>query len=376
MTGCRDDDLRYMQMAARLALRGHGGAQPNPLVGCVVTSSHNEVVGWGYHRRCGGPHAEIQALQRAGQRAAKATVYLTLEPCNHTGRTGPCSEALIEAGVRRVVFARDDPSADAAGGADRLRNAGIETQLLTNCPAAIAVSDPFVHRIKTGLPWVVAKWAQTIDGWIATRTGNSRWISNDRSRRMVHRERGRVDAIMTGIGTVLADDPLLTARNVRKRRVALRVVVNPSLAVPLDARIVTSLDQAPTIMICDEAVLGSQSDKPAQLRKRGIELLGVSAAGGSLDLTEALRNLSQRYNVSTVLVEAGAGLLGDLFRRRLVNEAWVFVAPRLWGDEQASPCVRGMTVRDVTDGLHLELHDARVRSGDVVLRYGVPSGGG
>lgn len=375
MSSRLDDDRRYLQMAVRLALRGHGGAEPNPLVGCVIVSRGGEIVGWGYHRRYGGPHAEIDALKRAGNRAPDSTVYLTLEPCNHTAKTGPCSEALIEAGVRRVVYARDDPSPDAAGGAERLRAAGIETQLVTNCPGAIAVSDPFVHRVKTGLPWVIAKWAQTLDGRIATRTGKSRWISNDRSRRMVHRERGRVDAILTGIGTVLADDPLLTARDVRQRRVAKRVVINPSLAIPLDARLVTSLDQAPTIMVCDEAVLQSQASKAAQLRDRGVELLGVPATEGRLELSKALGRLSQRYDVSTILVEAGAGLLGELFQQRLVNEAWVFVAPTLWADEQAYPCLRGRTVDGVTDGFRLILQDAHVRGGDVVLRYRVSGAG-
>ena len=375
MSGRLDDDRRYLQMAARLALRGHGGAEPNPLVGCVIVSRGDEVVGWGYHRRCGGPHAEINALKRAGNRAPHSTVYLTLEPCNHTAQTGPCSEVLIEAGVRRVVYARDDPSQDASGGAERLRAAGVETELITNCPAAIAVSDPFVHRVKAGLPWVIAKWAQTLDGRIATRTGKSRWISNERSRRMVHRERGRVDAILTGIGTVLADDPLLTARHVRLRRLAKRVVINPSLAIPLDARLVTSLDQAPTIMVCDEAVLQSQTSKAAQLRDRGVELLGVPATNGRLELSKALGRLSQRYDVSTILVEAGAGLLGELFQQRLVNEAWVFVAPKLWADEQAYPCLRGLSVDDVTDGIRLTLQDARVRGGDVVLRYRVSGGG-
>ena len=175
-----------------------------------------------YHRRYGGPHAETDALKRAGNRAPDSTVYLTLEPCNHTAKTGPCSEALIEAGVRRVVYARDDPSPNASGGADRLRAAGIETQLITNCPGAIAVSDPFVHRVKTGLPWVIAKWAQTLDGRIATRTGKSRWISNDRSRRMVPRERGRVDAVLTGLGTALADCPLLRCLPVRHGRLSTR----------------------------------------------------------------------------------------------------------------------------------------------------------
>ncbi|MHC4992472.1 MAG: bifunctional diaminohydroxyphosphoribosylaminopyrimidine deaminase/5-amino-6-(5-phosphoribosylamino)uracil reductase RibD, partial [Planctomycetota bacterium] len=191
-------DTDFLAMAARLALRGRGGAEPNPMVGCVIAASSGEVVGWGYHRRCGGPHAEIEALRRAGARSAGATAYVTLEPCNHTGRTGPCTEALIEAGVRRVVYARKDPGVPAGGGGERLRAAGIEADLCATCPDAITVSEPYVHRVRTGLPWITAKWAQTADGRIATSSGESQWISNAASRVLVHRRRGHSDAVLTG----------------------------------------------------------------------------------------------------------------------------------------------------------------------------------
>ncbi len=359
-------DRRFMEIAARLALRGHGGAEPNPLVGCVIVTDKGRVAGWGFHRRCGGPHAEIEAIRRAGPRARGATAYVTLEPCNHVGRTGPCSEALIEAGLRRVIFARADPS-PASGGARRLREAGIEATLL-ECPAAAAVSDPWAHRIAIGLPWVVAKWAQTLDGRIATRAGESRWISGESSRRLVHRERGRVDAILTGIGTVVADDPLLTAR-CRHRRVARRVVVDPALEIPLESKLVATAASVPTIVACDESALARRRDRAAELAEAGVELIGLSSAGGDLPLADLLRRLAADHETSTVLVEAGPGLLGRLFGAGLVNEAWVFVAPRLLGDEEALPPVGGLRVPHLAGATPLELIDSRTRGGDVVLRY-------
>ena len=163
-----------MTAAARLAVRGRGGAEPNPIVGCLIVSAEGAVVGWGYHRRFGGPHAEINALRRAGERARGATAYVTLEPCSHTGKTPPCTEALIAAGIARLVIARRDPNPIAAGGVDRLRGAGIQVDLLGDCEPAIAIADPFAHRVRSGLPWVIAKWAQTVDGRIATRSGAPR----------------------------------------------------------------------------------------------------------------------------------------------------------------------------------------------------------
>jgi diaminohydroxyphosphoribosylaminopyrimidine deaminase/5-amino-6-(5-phosphoribosylamino)uracil reductase len=363
-------DRDFLASAARLALRGRGGAEPNPMVGCVLVAPDGAIVGWGYHRRCGGPHAEIAALRRSGQRAAGATAYVTLEPCNHTGRTGPCTEALIEAGVKRVVFARTDPGVPAGGGAERLRAAGIEAELSDACPAATEVSAPYVRRVTTGLPWVTAKWAQTIDGRIATRTGESRWISNPASRALVHRRRGQVDAVLTGIGTVVADDPMLTPRAVRTRRTPRRVVFDPGLDLPESCRLVRTAGEAPTVVLCAARELERQSARAANLRAAGVELLGVSQDDDGL-LAAALRALVARHETTTVLVEAGPGLLGGLFRARLVNTAWVFIAPLLLGDDEALPCVRGLTADHLTDGRTLTLLHTRRRADDVILHYRV-----
>jgi diaminohydroxyphosphoribosylaminopyrimidine deaminase/5-amino-6-(5-phosphoribosylamino)uracil reductase len=364
-------DTDFLATAARLALRGRGGAEPNPMVGCVLVSQAGEIVGWGYHRRCGGPHAEIEALRRAGARASGATAYVTLEPCNHTGRTGPCSEALIEARVGRVVYARADPGVPAGGGGERLRAAGIDVELSTACADAITVSDPYVHRVRNGLPWITAKWAQTADGRIATASGESQWISNAASRVLVHRRRGQSDAVLTGIGTVLADDPMLTPRGVRVRRMPKRVVFDPGLDLPASCRLATTTDEAPTVVLCGRREMAHKARHAEALRSAGVELVGLPRDGGELSLEAGLRALVERYETTTVLVEAGPGLLGQLFSQRLVSVAWIFVAPLLFGDDDAMPCVRGLTVKALTDGCRMKLWKIRRRGDDVILHYRV-----
>jgi len=361
-------DEAHLLHAARLALRGHGGAEPNPLVGCIIVDADGNVVGWGYHRRCGEAHAEIAALERAGTRARDATVYVTLEPCNHTGRTGPCVDALIEAGVRRVVVGRRDPSPEAGGGVERLRAAGIAVDVLSIAETA-AVSEPFIRRVRLGLPWVTVKWAQTVDGRIATRTGKSQWISGVRSRRMVHRERGRVDAILTGIGTVLADDPMLTARDVRRRRVARRVIVDPRLETPPDARVVTTAREAPTTIFCARA--HEAGARAAPLHAAGIEIIAIDSKGDELSMEAILRALVERHESTHVLVEAGPGLIGRIFAAGLANEAWIFIAPLLLADDEAVPAARGRRTDELTDGARLDLLEARTRDADVALHYAV-----
>ncbi len=366
-------DRDYLRSAARLALRGHGRAEPNPLVGCVIAQRDGKVVGWGYHERCGGPHAEVHALRRAGAAAQGATAYVTLEPCNHTGRTGPCTKALIDAGIARVVIAREDPHPAASGGAARLRQAGVVVDVVDTCPEAIAVSDPFVYRQRTGLPWVIAKWAQTIDGRVATRSGQSQWISSEASRRMVHRERGRVDAILTGIGTVLQDDPLLTARGVRIRKRARRIVVDPLLKTPTTSQIALTAREVPTTIVHQSGVNDVES-RAQTLGSAGAELIGIPGDQNSFSLTDALRTLSERHEVTNVLVEAGPGLLSGLFEMNLVCEAWVFMAGLLLGDDAALSPLRGYQ-RDILDqALRLDLLSHRQRGGDAILRYRVRNG--
>jgi diaminohydroxyphosphoribosylaminopyrimidine deaminase/5-amino-6-(5-phosphoribosylamino)uracil reductase len=367
----RDVDHRFMRMAARLAVRGHGGAEPNPPVGCVIVDRDGAVLGSGHHRRFGGPHAEVVALREAGPSARGATVYLTLEPCSHVGKTPPCTEALIDAGVRRVVIARRDPNPIAAGGVDRLTSGGVEVDLLPDCEPAIAVTDPFVYRVRSGLPWLTAKWAQTIDGRIATRTGESKWISSEMSRRMVHRERGRVDAILTGIGTALADDPLLTARDVRVRRTARRIVVDPDLRLPLDAKLVMTARETPTIVACRESAMTERADHTDALRDAGVTIHTIVSDAPELPLPALLRVLVDEYDATNVLVEAGPGLLGSLFRQKLVREAWVFIGPLLLGDDEAMTCASVGEAPHLIDGTSMSLISHRRRGDDVVLRYRV-----
>lgn len=367
----RSIDHQHLLAAARLALRGHGRAEPNPLVGCVIVSSGgaNEVVGWGYHEKYGEAHAEINALRRAGSRAKGATLYCTLEPCNHQGRTGPCSQAIISANISRVVIARRDPYPPAAGGIERLRSAGIAVDVVEDCLPAVAVSDPFVHRVKTGLPWVTVKWAQTLDGKIAGRDGNSKWISNEASRKMVHRERGRVDVIMTGIGTVLKDDPLLTARNVRIRRVARRVVIDPKLQVPLNAKLVMTTDLAPTMVVCDQRIVEANDSSVKSLRDRGVEVFGVPLQGTEIPLKPLLLDLSRRFEAQHLLMEAGTGLMSRFFQQSLVNEMWVFTAPMLLGDQCAPAAMQGGHLTHMKELACKKLRSMQRRGGDLIARY-------
>lgn len=364
----RERDIQYLEHAARLALRGHGYVEPNPRVGCVIVNDAGCVVGWGYHRAFGSAHAEIEALRRAGHAARGSTVYVTLEPCSHHGKTPPCIDALLEAGVKRVVIAQADPQPDHTGGAELLRGAGIEVAFNDRSPLANDASAPFRHRVNTGLPWITAKWAQTIDGRIATRTGASQWISSDRSRRIVHRERGRVDAILTGIGTVLHDDPLLTARGGRIRRVAKRIVLDPELCIPVGSKLVRTARDVPVIVLCQASRRGEQQSRADGLLNLGVELMAVPGDSEQLDLAPALRELTSS-GISTMLVEAGPSLLGSLFKQRLVSEAWVFTAPLLFGDEESLPAAQGMRADELADGTRMQLRAIHRRDDDIFARY-------
>lgn len=360
MTPARVREL--LDRAVRHAARGHGGAEPNPMVGCVIVGADGTVVAEGFHRRCGGPHAEVDALMAAGDRARGATAIVTLEPCAHRGRTGPCTEALFRAGIARVLYAVPDPHPLASGGGARLTEAGVPAQLVAH-QGAHELSLPFVKHVRTGLPWVAAKWAQSIDGAIALANGDSKWLSCGRSRRMVHRERGRVDAILTGIGTVLADDPQLTARGVTVLRRAMRVIFDPSVRTPADAKICDG--SAPTIVLASESLDAAATQRASQLAARGVRIVRL----GPGDTMRAPLAALSKEGVSRVLVEAGGGVIGRLLREELLDEAWVFVVPLVIGDDLARRSVRGLSPTVLASVARARLLSARRRGVDALLHY-------
>lgn len=373
----RADDRCWLDLTARLALRGHGGAEPNPMVGCALVAANGALVGWGFHARCGQAHAEAAALVRAGTRARGATAYVSLEPCAHHGKTPPCAQALINAGVARVVYAVRDPHLLAAGGAALLRAAEVVVEQIEH-KGCERVSAPFVTRITQQRPWTIAKWAQTIDGRTATRAGDSRWISGPVSRAMVHRERARVDGVMVGIGTVLADDSHLLPRTSHAgaaRRVPLRVIVDPRLVIPADARVIQTCCAGPVMILAlATAIERLHADRSKAFFDAGITLEPLHEPEATQAhrsfrglptgaLRAAMRMLLTR-GVSTLLVEGGAGLLGAFFHEDLIDDAWCFTAPLVIADGSGSPVATGPGCGLMIDAHKFELLDARRRGND------------
>jgi diaminohydroxyphosphoribosylaminopyrimidine deaminase / 5-amino-6-(5-phosphoribosylamino)uracil reductase len=353
----------YLDMAARAAVRAFGHAAPNPLVGAVIVKD-DRVIGIGHHCRFGGLHAEREALKNArenGHDVSGSVVYCTLEPCCHHGKQPPCCEALIEAGVAEVVYARPDPAEVSGGGHAILEAAGILCSCDSSSSNAVAVGEPFVKRVKTGLPWVVVKWAQTLDGKIATAEGESQWISNERSRRWVHWLRSKIDAVGVGMGTVLADDPMLTARGVRKvRRSAVRVVFDTHGRFPEDCKLAQSAGEFATV-VCTAAA--------GTIGVPGVKTVHCKMKDGRLDLESALRGLSSELGVSSILIEAGPTLLGGLLDADLIDEAVVHVAPTVMGDDSAKSCTSGRVCEQLSQMKRFALQRSRVVDGDVHLFY-------
>lgn len=318
------DDLKFMHRALRLARRGEGRVEPNPMVGCVLTRQ-GEIIGEGYHRHFGGPHAEVDALSRCRRGARGATAYVTLEPCCHHGKTPPCVDALLRAGIHELVAPLPDSNPLVAGrGFKMLRNAGIRVRVGVAADEAAAMLAPFATRMTLGRPFVIAKWAQGPDGDLTRPAGSSPWISGDAAQRRTHRLRARVDAILVGINTVLRDDPRLTARDVPLRRVAARVVMDQHLRIPRSCRLVREVSAAPVVVIT--ASDAARSRRADQLRKLGLELAACDLAEGRLDPAAALHILAER-GATNVLLEGGPTLLRSFFAANLVDEACMILAP-------------------------------------------------
>jgi diaminohydroxyphosphoribosylaminopyrimidine deaminase / 5-amino-6-(5-phosphoribosylamino)uracil reductase len=339
---------KMMRRALVLARRGVGKTAPNPAVGCVIVRD-GVIVGEGWHKKAGTPHAEIHALRRAGDMAGNADVYCTLEPCAHFGKTPPCADALIEAGVARVFAGMVDPNPRVSGqGLERLRAAGIGVVTGILEKECRAMNEPFIKHVTTGLPFVVLKSAMTLDGKTATATGDAKWITNDRARRYVHKLRSQVDAIMVGVGTVIADDPLLTCR-LPGGRDPLRVVVDSTLRIPLNSRLLHLESRAGTLVA---ALSAGDVGKAAGIRERGAEVLFCRERGGRVDLQDLFARLGA-MNVQSVLLEGGSALAGEALRLGLIDKLLLFFAPKLVGGE-APGLFAGQGVGRMADAIRLK----------------------
>ncbi len=348
-------DERFMCMALELARRGEGWVEPNPMVGCVLVRD-GAPIAEGYHRRFGGPHAEIEALGSLSSPADArgSTAYVSLEPCCHTGKTPPCSRALIDAGIARVVVAMSDPFPTVDGGGLReLRDAGIETIVGVCRNEAEQLNAPYLKRVRTGRPWVIAKWAMTIDGRIATAGGESQWITGESARNQVHVLRGRVDAIAIGMGTVEADDPMLTARVAGNPseipRIATRVVFCRERFPALDSRLVQSAREVPLILVRGSA----ENSATKKLETLGVIVIDSGTDDPPVMVDRALEELGRR-GMTNVMVEGGGELLASFFAADQIDQCHVFIGPQVFGGRNAPAPVAGDGITRITDAWRLK----------------------
>lgn len=356
------DPNAVMRYAIGLARRGQGFVEPNPMVGAVLVDSDLNLLGQGWHERFGEAHAEVNAIRNAEQSGcdfSTATLFVTLEPCQHTGKTPPCTEAILEAGIPRIVIGTTDPAAHtSARGIAALKHAGVKVQvglLESECVALIA---PFAKNATQSLPWVIAKWAMTLDGRIASRTGHSQWISSPESRKIVHTLRGRVDAIMVGAGTALADDPQLTARPAGPRT-ARRVVLDRRARLSVESKLASTAAQTPTIVFAED---DAPTDNVARLKRCGVDVAVIDCG----NLTQVLSQLHVR-GCTNVLVEGGGALLGSFFDQQLIDEAHVFVSPKIVGGANAISPIGGEGLELIPDLPNLRDMVVQQIAGDVYI---------
>ncbi|WP_420265660.1 bifunctional diaminohydroxyphosphoribosylaminopyrimidine deaminase/5-amino-6-(5-phosphoribosylamino)uracil reductase RibD [Candidatus Magnetominusculus dajiuhuensis] len=341
------DDMALMRRCLALARRGVGGTSPNPMVGALLYKDGRVIAG-DYHRKAGEPHAEALVLTKAGAAAAGATLFVSLEPCCHTGkRTPPCTEAIIGAKVRRVVAAMEDPNPAVCGrGIEKLRDAGIETQVGILQDEARRLNEAYIKYITTETPFVILKAAMTLDGKMAGPDGQSKWITCEKSRRYVHRIRGGVDAVLTAIGTVKADNPRLTARG-RGLRSPIRVCIDPSLETPLDYEILTTPPR--TIIVTKET--------DTRAYGKGVEFIHYD---GRLDLKWLMRQLGQRHKITSVMIEGGASLTGHAVEDGIVDKVVFFIAPKIIGGKGVYCPVSSKSFRSISNPF--EVYDMRART--------------
>ena len=320
-------DEKFMKRALVLARRGQGQVSPNPLVGAVIVKD-GQIIAEGYHHRYGEAHAEVKAIEAAKIPLAGTTLYVTLEPCHHHGKTPPCVDSVIAEKFGRVVIGMMDPNPLVSGKSiAALKEHGIKTVVGVMEKSCRELNESFIKYMETGTPFITIKFAQTLDGRIATATGHSRWISDEKSRRFAHQLRSRHDAVLVGSGTVLKDDPELTVRHVKGRH-PLRIVVDPTLEIPLAAKILRNQDQARTVIVTRP---DANPKKCSQLKESGVELLTFSSMAGDLFDLKALFSYLGKQKISALLVEGGSGIITSVLRERLADRVVAIIAPKIIG---------------------------------------------
>jgi diaminohydroxyphosphoribosylaminopyrimidine deaminase/5-amino-6-(5-phosphoribosylamino)uracil reductase len=356
-------EKHYMTKALGLAHRGLGKTSPNPLVGAVVVKE-GKIIGEGYSHQCGGNHAEVNALQNAREDVREATIYITLEPCCHYERkVPPCIETVAKSGIKRAVLGTIDPSPSVNGkGVQTLNRLGVETKVGVLREECLRLNEVYFKYIQTGIPFVTLKFAQTLDGRIATTTGSSQWISSEPSLKVAHKLRSIHDAILVGIGTVLADNPRLTVRLVRGRS-PTRVIVDSKLRTPLDSKVLQEQNLAPTIIATTPR---PNEEKKVLLEKKGIEIVEVSKdEKGQVDLNDLLLKLGKR-GITSVLVEGGSGIITSLLLKRLADKIVVAIAPKILG--KGIEAVGALGILEIQKSLNLSFVKAYKRGSDLIIK--------
>ena len=352
---------KWMRLALSLAKKGEGKVSPNPMVGAVLVKN-GKLIAKGYHRYFGGPHAEVEAIQRAKDKARGCTLYVTLEPCSHYGKTPPCTQAIIRAGIRRVVIATLDPNPINSGrGVQELKKAGIETELGVCEEEATKVNEAFFKFMKKKIPFVVVKVASSLDGKIATSKGESKWITGQKAREFAHRLRDKMDAILVGINTVISDDPSLLAPS--KDSLA-RVILDSKLRIPLNSKILKNQDKADTFIFTTSK---ADRQKLCELKSRGIKVAIVKEdQDGRVDLEEVLKKLAS-LEIMILLVEGGGKVIGSFFDKGLVDKLFLFLAPRIIGGRNSLTWVEGRGVDLLSQTPHIEVSSLRKIGQDLLL---------
>lgn len=353
-----------MKIALELAEKGRGFTSPNPMVGAVVVRDGN-IVGKGFHEAAGKPHAEVNAIDDAGEKARGATIYVTLEPCNHTGRTPPCTQKIISAGLRKVVSAMKDPNPDVRGGGTALlRKRGIEVVEGVCEPEAMALNEAFVKFIREKRPFVLLKCAATLDGRIAARTGDARWVTGPASREYVHRLRHAMDAILVGVGTVKMDDPSLTTRLPDgKGRDPVRIILDTRLSTPEDAKVLRLDSEAETIIVTGDAIDG---DKKARMEEAGARVIRSPVKDGGIDPEPLMKKLGE-IGVTSLLVEGGGRVIASMLKSGVPDKINFFYAPKILGGDDGVPICRGPGPDLMRDCTPVESVEVRRFGEDVMI---------